>query len=168
MLKNPSRGKAGGFAVLLLMLYLAPVWAAEEELGRLFFDRAQRAALQELRSETVRSKPRLSAEEEKPPPIPNLISLDGVVLRSNGETAVWINGSTTPPGLRPNLEGISGLQDTRDVSVPILILNGGQTIQLKPGQSYNSLSQEVLERHQAAKLVKTGGAVQTRGNNKHR
>lgn len=76
--------------VLLLMACGTPLHAAEP-LGRLFFTPAQRASLDAGKKEkTIQGAPVRRG--------PAIVKLDGVVVRSDGETTIWVNGKSTNRG----------------------------------------------------------------------
>jgi len=114
---------------LLLIIFSQSVRA--QGLQRLFMTAQERAAL--------------DAERVKPPPPPpptatevsppRYITFDGLVTRSNGPSTVWINGSSklTQPAFTVELD------ERTELSVPIVLSKSKQTIQLKPGQTVNTL-----------------------------
>jgi hypothetical protein len=82
---TPSRAL---MAVLLIGFFPLPAHA--EPLGRLFHTAAERSALDAQRKE--------KSQPPKPPPPrssaePQAQRLDGYVLRSDGKTTLWVNGS---------------------------------------------------------------------------
>jgi hypothetical protein len=79
---NPSRRRALSCALLLAASFPAP--AAAQELGRLFFTPEQREALDRQRESRL---PERQEAEEDPP-----LTVDGVVMRSDGRRTIWING----------------------------------------------------------------------------
>lgn len=78
-----------GFLVLAALLS-APCGA--QELGRLFFSPAERAALDALR--------RAGAVAPEAAPAPAPMRIDGYVLRTEGRPIVWVNGSAASAGPR--------------------------------------------------------------------
>lgn len=84
-----------------------------EELGRLFFTPAERAALDEQRRAVT-----VSAAVSR---VPEPLRLDGYVLRADGRTTVWVNGeaaggeSLRRKGVKvgATLDGATG--ETRDL-----------------------------------------------------
>lgn len=78
----------------LLSMFLAAA-ASAETLGRLFFTREQRAALERQRQSGRGSMPVEEAES---------VRLDGVVRNSSGRTTVWRNGRAEEGTLQPDLK----------------------------------------------------------------
>jgi hypothetical protein len=75
-------------AALLFAARFDPAHA--EPLGRLFHSAAERAALDALRKE--KSQP-AKATQERPPTQQPAPRLDGYVIRSDGKSTVWVNGT---------------------------------------------------------------------------
>ena len=63
---------------------------SSENLGPLFFNAAERRAIVEERVGP--------AEQEKPP---SIVTLSGVLVRSDGKGTAWINGKAVPEGHSP-------------------------------------------------------------------
>ncbi len=90
-------------AALLSVALISPICAAAERgaasptLGRLFFSQSQRAELDRRRSAppVSPSKPavRVVAKPVTPPssPSPEIVTVNGIVQRSDGQSTVWIN-----------------------------------------------------------------------------
>lgn len=79
---------------LLIMASLAGESAqAAETLGRLFFTPAQRDSLDA--GKKLKAAPGQSSAVRRGPAE---VTLNGVVLRSDGESTVWVNGQSTNPG----------------------------------------------------------------------
>ena len=75
-------------AALLTGAYLFP--ARAEPLGRLFHSAAERSALDALRKEKSRPPRPAPAVPSTEKPAPRL---DGYVVRSDGRSTLWVNGS---------------------------------------------------------------------------
>ena len=130
-------------ALFALALALAPPpSSAAEPLGRLFYTPAQRAQLDAARSQKGRAA--VAVEPDQPPPLPDVVTYDGAVRRSDGKTTVWlnnraINDSKTPGGvpvtsrLRP------------DGSVNLGIAQSDRSVNLKVGQSVEIVSGTIAE-----------------------
>lgn len=87
--------------VSFLVLGVAPAQATE--IGRLFFTPAERAQLEAARTRTSGSRAASPAPASDTPPS---VRYDGVVIRSDGKTTRWVDGSaefdgTGPSGLKP-------------------------------------------------------------------
>ncbi len=119
--------------LILLSLLLLPENAASEDgiegLGRLFVDADQREKLEAVRRGTY------SVEVEEESRVSN-VRLNGVMMRSDGENVVWVNGASTLNG--EPVKGIkvnpgSANNKTYDVQVSI----DGKRVNLKPGQNWS-------------------------------
>jgi len=130
---------------LILLIYIlaiftsAPNAAQTAPLGRLFFTPNERAQLEKLHEEKIKS-PTLP-EKELPPPE---VYLNGLVIRSHGPSSAWINGKTAlkQAGVEVNLD------PSRYDAVSITIINGNQQLLLKPGQKVNTETNEIQENYQ--------------------
>jgi hypothetical protein len=143
------------------MLCVTPLQA--EELGRLFLTPEQRAELERLRNGIVETPvvepPPAVVQGELPPPVPELgaehilpeappptvppITVNGVVLRSNGQGTAWVNGENTYDGdfsadnIRVGRPQSKFVQIRTPENLP--------DVRLKPGQTYNPASNTIVE-----------------------
>jgi len=119
---------------------------------------AQATGLQRLFT-TVEERSQLNYTRENPPPppppvtpdspeeieetvkIPESITFNGLLERSQGPTTVWVNGSSQPvqEGFHADVEAI------KDDTLPIVIGKGQQEINLKPGQTINTMDGNIKE-----------------------
>lgn len=138
----------------------APAGAAPsaEPLGRLFFTPAQRAALDSRRVEALANANRPPA----PPPTtapkaspPQVVTLNGVVRRSDGATTVWVNGK--PVADRFHDADITSGSIGRE-SVGLNLATGGRRVRLKVGQSVEATSGVVEEGYRRRRTLR-GTAV---------
>jgi hypothetical protein len=85
--------KHGRWMGAVLLFAAAAVQGAEPQLGRLFHTPSERAALEDARRKNIRAEA-LAAEPAKPPPAPRarIVTVTGVVQRSDGEAYAWVNG----------------------------------------------------------------------------
>lgn len=118
-------------ALVTLLLTSTPATSEDsiEGLGRLFIDSAQREKLESVRRGTY------NADVEKESRVSN-VRVDGIMVRSNGENVVWINGENTLNG-QP-IKGIKvnpGTADNETYDVQIKI--DGKRVSLKPGQNWS-------------------------------
>ena len=119
---------------------------AAEPLGRLFFSPAQRNALdagkQVAKPRTVRTTRTVA------PRGPRAVTLNGVVTRSDGESAVWINGheagGKTVPGVRASASA------TDPTSAQLRIGGAQKSVRLRVGQQLDRVSGKVLEPYESA------------------
>jgi hypothetical protein len=124
---------------------MLPWWAthAAEPLGRLFFTPSQRAALdagkQVAKPRTVRAVA---------PRGPRAVTLNGVVTRSDGESAVWINGHEAGG---KTVSGVRASASATDPTAAQLRVGGAQrSVQLRVGQQLDRVSGKVLEPYESA------------------
>ncbi len=125
--------------VLVLMFAAPTAIHAEDDLGRLFYTPAQRAALDAGKRI---DKPK-SAKAAPRPRGPARITFNGTVIRSDGERTLWINERAyhgrDPAGMR--VKSSPQAPAVADVSVP-----GKRTpIELRVGQTYRRSSGTTLE-----------------------
>jgi hypothetical protein len=100
-----------------------------EGLGRLFVDVEQREKLEAVRRGTY------DVEVEKESRVSN-VRVNGVMMRSDGENVVWVNGESTLDG-----EPVKGVKvnpgnadrETYEIQVHI----DGKRINIKPGQNWS-------------------------------
>jgi hypothetical protein len=127
---------------------MLPWWATHsaEPLGRLFFTPSQRAALDAGKQV---SKPRtVRTVRAVAPRGPRAVTLNGVVTRSDGGTAVWINGheagGKTVPGVRASASA------TDPTSAQLKIGSARKSVRLRVGQQLDRVSGKVLEPYESA------------------
>lgn len=74
-------------ACIVLVALSMPGTAADSAnaVGRLFFSAEQRAQLDALRAKKV------AASQTKEEPLPEVVTYSGIVRRTDGKTAVWVN-----------------------------------------------------------------------------
>ena len=140
------------FAIVLVAASLFASRAAlAETFGRLFLTPEQRAQLDEIRLDPNFGKapelPVSEPSEDGPvgPVVPHL-TINGLVIRSSGINASWINGrsitdaGSTREGIRVQTRKLRGGGTVR------LELPGGlETVQIKPGQKIDLLSGGIFE-----------------------
>jgi hypothetical protein len=134
----------------LVMLLLMQGWASSAELGRLFLSPSQRAAIDDARRNLNReqdipealARDGNNAEQPLAEELPSeTVTVNGYVSRSAGAATVWINGHDGTAGqLSPPA------RDGQRVRVPLA--NGTGQIALKPGQSFDSGSQQVSDAYE--------------------
>ncbi len=119
-------------AILLSLLLISEHAISEdeiEELGRLFVDVEQREKLEAVRRGTYEK------EVEQESRVSN-VRINGVMMRSDGENVVWINGENTLDG-----EPVKGVKvnpdatDSENYNVQVQI--DGKSVKLKPGQNWS-------------------------------
>lgn len=124
---------------------VAPLPApAQEQLGRLFFTPAQRASLDIARSQRARAAVATEKAEQDATPVPQTITYNGVLRRSDGKTTVWINNQPVHDRESAGAAAIVG-RVRPDGSVMLQVPQSGRSVNLKPGQSVELLSGNVEE-----------------------
>lgn len=116
-------------------------------VGRLFFTPAQRLQLDIARRQRARATLATERTEEVAQPIPQTITYDGVVRRSDGKTTVWVNGRPINDQQPVGGTAIVG-RIGADGSVRLQVPQSGRSVDLKPGQRVELLSGTVEEGYQ--------------------
>jgi hypothetical protein len=128
---------------------LFPAAAPAEEdprFGRLFTESKTRQQLDASRKQNSSQQLPVIEEEVEEDTGVTALKVDGMIMRRDGSTEVWVNGSNTRDSSLPSQQGIrhAGGSNLR-LPVP-----GGE-VTLKPGQVYSLESRRVLEGYEAAK-----------------
>ena len=131
-------------ALLVALACLQPCAGGADELGRLFLTPAERAELEALRQ--VQAAARLApvqpdaaaepAAPERDQAPPAAVRFDGIVMRSDGNSTLWINGQNSYDGRVPELPVTlrPGAPARLEVQP-----DGAGTVVLKPGQRWEPL-----------------------------
>ena len=123
-----------------IVLMLGAGTAAAAELGRLFFTPAQRATLDTLREKNIGAE--AATAKEPAPPLPQNVTLDGVVRRSDGKNTVWLNSRAVTA---PKAGGIGVSTGKNDNRVKLTVPESGRSIDLKVGQTAEIVSGTIAE-----------------------
>jgi len=119
--------------------------ASGAELGRLFFTPAQRATLDSARKQNIRIEfGDETAEQPAAAPVPQNISVNGMIRRSDGKDTVWINNRPVTD------QGGNGLKVTTPKGsdrVRLSVPESGRSVDLKVGQSVEIVSGSVQENY---------------------
>jgi hypothetical protein len=145
--------KARARAVLVLVGLVccgASAVASAQMLGRLFSTAAERDALDGARErydpnrQEVIYKPGVVAPSApaKPPPLLPSLTVNGLVVRSGGRTAAWVNGTPLGDG-ESTADGIELRSDGR--SVKFILPSGSNTASIRPGQLLDPNAGKVRE-----------------------
>ncbi|MFO1434926.1 MAG: hypothetical protein U1F34_00605 [Gammaproteobacteria bacterium] len=166
---KPSRLLIAAIAIAGFGMFRAPPLQAED-LGRLFLTPEQRAELERLRNGIVETppvvvpppvveQPPAVVQSDLPPPVPELgaehilpiapppavppITVNGVVLRSNGQGTAWVNGQNTSDGdfSADNIR----VERPRSKVVQLRTPENLPDVRLKPGQTYNPATNTIVE-----------------------
>ncbi|OQY57346.1 MAG: hypothetical protein DRR08_00270 [Candidatus Parabeggiatoa sp. nov. 2] len=138
--------------ILLLWLCAFSQPTLADELLRLFTTAKERAALDKAREPKPPPKPRkflpkvptgTKTLSPPKPKLPRYISFDGLVIRSQGPTTVWINGSNdwSQQGFTVKLDKIA----KQTVSI---VLPKGKIRSLKPGQILDTSTDTIKENYE--------------------
>ena len=129
---------------LALLALLTPLTAfGADTLGRLFFTPDQRAQLDALRTK------RVVASQTKEEPLPEVVTFNGIVRRSDGKTTVWVNNQALSEADLRDKPAIAG-RVSRDGKIMLQATQPGTArTQLKVGQSAELLSGQVAESYNA-------------------
>lgn len=124
-------------ALLVGLFCAAGAAQAADELGRLFFTPAQRAALDARRKARVPDRP-TAAVVASP-----VTRIDGYVKRSRGPSTVWMNGESLSEGSpeAPRIESPA----RGDGEVSISVGESGRRVRLKPGEALDRGTGEVKD-----------------------
>lgn len=153
-------------SLVWLALAAASAWhsaAAAEELGRFFLTPEQRAELERLRhappEPVVPPAPPPVVDADLPPPITELpreqmlppapppdvppITVNGLVIRSDGESTAWVNGQNTLEGdfSSDNIR----VERPRGRSVHIITPEHLPNVTLRPGQTYDPGTNTIVD-----------------------
>ena len=126
--------------LLLVLIGTAQLLPAAEPIGRIFFTPEQRAQLDAARAQKA------VASQVRDEPLPETVTYNGIVRRSDGKTTVWINNRPLPDSELRSGSALTGNVD-RDGRVRLQTTQGAGTTQvrLKVGQSAELLSGRVDE-----------------------
>jgi hypothetical protein len=146
----------------LVLSALAPAHAQERMAGRLFFTPEQRDQLDAGRRDVIagrnRPAPSQAAPAPKAPP-PQVVTLHGVVKRSDGEATVWVNGR--PVSSRFEDADIGAGTIARD-SVGFTVPGSKRRVRLKVGQSLEAMSGTIEEGYRRRRTLQAPvGQVET-------
>ncbi len=128
-------------------LYAQPGLA--EGLQRLFMTPAERYALNEAR--VAKEVKQRSPAEQSRPKLPPYITLNGFVIRSSGVNTVWVNDSEEL--YRPSFK--VGMSEPLELKVPIELGTQSTVVDLKPGQTVNTLNGDILEVYEPLQTFKS-------------
>jgi len=146
--------------VLLSLFADTGMAQAQQPLGRLFFSPEERARLDASRKEALANaaKPKAAAPGEAPRPAPSarVLTLNGIVHRSDGETIVWVNGKPVPQrgGAATVAPGSVGAD-----AAGLVLPESGRRVHLKVGQSVEANSAVVEEGYKRRRTLPTAVAA---------
>ncbi len=139
--------KAFRFNLIILVVLISQNTVADNRLGRLFFSAPERKEISKLHQQALNA-PQKKSDPQEQELIPDSITLNGLIIRSQGNNTVWIDEQENP-----HQQGLYGLQVNVDhlslnqVEVPILIHSGDIQVYLKPGQTMDTTNGWVMENY---------------------
>lgn len=154
-------------SLLVIMSSMHAVQAAPDDFGRLFTTPDERSALQELRNaEPINEEPvkiiipEVDDLAEKKPVPRNLegITLNGLVVRKDGKSTVWLNGSNSYEGSLASEYFHIDTDDINNKKVLVKVPDVDLEIDLKVGQTYEPEDESLLD------IVDDGDEVRTSKN----
>jgi len=149
---------------LAAMLLIAGT-ACGADLGRMFFTPAQRATLDNARKQNIRVEINDENAEQPAaaaPPLPQNISVNGMIRRSDGKDTIWINNR---PVTDQNAGGFKISSPKGSDRIHLTVPESGRSVDLKVGQSVEIVSGTIEENYSRRAAVKSEvkGAPATEG-----
>jgi len=132
----------------------APAARAQDGMGRLFFSPAQRAQLDTARQRNVRA-PIAGEQPEEAQPLPQEVTVNGMIRRNDGRTTVWLNNKMVAPDAQ-SVAGSVEVRPRRDGSVTLALPQSGRSVDLKVGQSVEALSGQIEDVYRRRTLTAPG------------
>ncbi len=127
------------FFLLIGLFCYSSVWAIE--LGRLFTTSTERAKLDMERDNPTIPEVMLGETQKvEPPELPPFVVFDGIVVRDNGLSVAWVNGSQELSQEAFNFE-----LDIETMTVSVYFPSIYKSVKLKPGQVFNTVTNEIQE-----------------------
>ena len=124
-----------------IVLMLCASAAANADFGRLFFTPAQRATLDNARKQNIRIEIG-SDNEQAAAPVPQNVSVNGVVRSSDGKSTVWLNNRAVTG---KNAGGLNVSINKNDSRVKLSVPESGRSVDLKVGQTVEIVSGTIAE-----------------------
>lgn len=160
--RSPS-APIGMLGSILLSLWPAADACAEQRIGRLFSSLEQRMELDRMRNDPGPGKKaepiadRAGPESRSGPAHgrpARAVTVNGVVLRSDGHRLAWINGVETVAGTRTSAGVRIEAQRTAGEGLRVRLPDGRTSTALKPGQTIDAKGRvhDVFE-HRPAKAI---------------
>jgi hypothetical protein len=121
----------------MIIAAFIPNWVGAESLGRLFFTPEQRVILDNARKQKIEVK----VEEEAT--VPQLITLNGMVKRSDGASTIWVNQKAVTG--QHSASGLTVVNTGNQGNVVLQLPQSTDTVKLKVGQNLDMTSGEISE-----------------------
>ncbi len=131
-------------AITALALLVVTSAASAAELGRMFFTPSQRATLDNARKQNIRAEIGNDGEQQTTTaaPIPQNVSVNGLIKRSDGKNTVWINNRAVTEHQPGAVSAAIGKSDNR---VQLNVPESGRKLDLKVGQTVEIVSGTIEE-----------------------
>lgn len=128
------------FFVAALLSY-SPIVSAinydEQSLGQLFTSPAERHKIDSAKRGDV-------AQVSSRKVTPSSVSVNGVVIRSKGKNSVWVNGKIASGNEMVGGVKVFAKSASKDnIKIPVLV--DGQSVKIKPGQSWSEESDTIVD-----------------------
>lgn len=130
------------FILLLLTASFAARGAEPEDLGRLFYTPAERAALEKLRKEGPPA-PVVPGQQPVEPPGEAQLTVNGIVKASSGRSTTWIN--EMPQEGKKLSHGVLVAGERGKPAAVTLEVESGKQVRVKPGQTVDRATGMVRE-----------------------
>jgi hypothetical protein len=144
----------------ILLLATAQLALAADPVGRIFYTPEQRAQLDVLRTQ------RAVASQVRDEPVPEIVTYNGIVRRSDGKATVWVNGEAlTEAGLRSKQSIVGQVGRDGRILLQTPQAAGTRQLQLKVGQSAELLSGQIAESFSAPRATSVPNAKPDTVNN---
>lgn len=124
--------------IVLALIITFTSSAYADSLGRLFFSPEQRLLLDSARRQKVK------IEEKSEEQAPEIVSLNGVVKRSDGHTTVWLNNRAVSDRHAPGGVTITSQGSASD-PVTFTMPQSERAVRLRVGQNLNVSTGQVVE-----------------------
>jgi len=124
----------------LLLMAALPAAQAADLAGRLFFTPDQRVQLDQLR------KQKAVASQARDEPVPETVTYNGIIRRSDGKTTIWMNNQPmSDADLRSGQSVTGSVRRDGRIVLQNPQAGGNARLELKVGQSATLLSGKVDE-----------------------
>ena len=138
--------------LLLAVLAMANAVSAAD-LGRMFFTPAQRATLDNARKQNIRVEIGNDSEQQATAaPVPQNVSVNGVIRRSDGKNTIWLNNRIVNEQQPGSMNAAVGKADNR---VRLNVPDSGRSIDLRVGQTVEIVSGTIEESYLRRPAPKT-------------
>lgn len=126
--------------LLAIALLFSAGTAMGADLGRMFFTPAERAMLDNARKKSIRGE--VISETKAAAPVPQNVSVTGMVRRSDGKSTIWVNNR---PVTDRQTGAVKVAPTANDNRVKLTVPESGRSVDLKVGQSVEILSGTIEE-----------------------